>query len=270
MAHDAALPVLLKQLNLSTMAALWESYLEHAEKKGWNPAQYLAALCEEEVNQRYSRRIGRYFKESKLPVGKTLSSFDYDQLPDLETGKIEAMASDPSWVKRAENLLVFGPSGTGKTHLAAGICNGLIEQSVRVRYYQATALVQELQRARHELQLERLFAKLDKYAVIILDDIGYVKKNEAETHVLFELIAHRYETGSMIITANHPFSDWDQIFADSIMTVAAIDRLVHHAMIIEIKPEAESFRKKQALNRNQNLSASPGPSAPTPQNDQGE
>jgi len=96
-----------------------------------------------------------------------------------------------------------------------------------------------------------------QYAVIILDDIGYVKKSDAETHVLFELIAHRYESRSMIITANHPFSDWDQIFADSIMTVAAIDRLVHHSIIIEIELEAESFRKKQAMNRNKSLADSP-------------
>jgi len=250
MSHCATLPVLLKKLKLSTMAALWETYLDKAENKGWNQAQYLAALCEEEINQRYSRRIARYFKESKLPVGKALSSFDFDHLPELKAGKIKALASDPGWVNRSENLLFFGPSGTGKTHLATAICNGLIEQGIRVRYYQATTLVQELQRSRNELQLESLLAKLDRYAVIILDDIGYVKKSEAETHVLFELIAHRYESGSMIITANHPFSDWDQIFADTIMTVAAIDRLVHHATIIEIEAEAESFRKKQAINRN--------------------
>ena len=267
MSHCATLPVLLKQLKLSTMAALWEDYLDKADHKGWNPAQYLAALCEEEINQRYSRRISRHFKESKLPVGKTLSSFDFSHLPQLKSGKIEALASDPGWVNQSENLLFFGPSGTGKTHLAAAICNGLIEQGVRVRYYQATALVQELQRARDELQLERLFARLDNYAVIVLDDIGYVKKNEIETHVLFELIAHRYESRSMIITANHPFSDWDQIFADTIMTVAAIDRLVHHAMIIEIEAEAESFRKKQAMDRNNRLSASPAKRAPTTEDD---
>ena len=252
MVHCATLPILLRQLKLSTMAGLWESYLDQAAKRGWDPAQYLAALCEEEVTQRYSRRIARYFKESKLPVGKTLSSFDFSHLPDLKAGKIEVMASDPSWVKRSENLLFFGPSGTGKTHLAVAICNGLIEQGIRVRYYQATTLVQELQRARNELQLERLLARLDKYTVIVLDDIGYVRKSEAETHALFELIAHRYESRSMIITANHPFSDWDQIFSDTIMTVAAIDRLVHHAIIVEI--QAESFRKKQAMDRNQQIS----------------
>ena len=252
MVHGATLSILLKQLNLSTMVGLWENYLDQATQRGWGPEQYLAALCEEEVNQRYSRRIAGYFKESKLPVGKTLSSFDFSCLPEIEAGRLEAMAVDPSWVKRSENILFFGPSGTGKTHLAAAICNGLIEQGIRVRYYQATALVQELQRARKELQLERLLIRLDRYAVLVLDDIGYVRKNEAETHVLFELIAHRYETGSMVITANHSFSNWDQIFSDTIMTVAAIDRLVHHAIIIEL--DADSFRKKQAMGRNHKIS----------------
>ncbi len=251
MAHCATLPILLKQLKLSTMAAFWEEYLDKAANQGWDAAQYLAALCEEELNQRNSNRIARYFKESKLPVGKSLSSFDFSQLPELESQRVEVLSSDPSWVKRADNLLFFGPSGTGKTHLAVAICNGLIEQGVRVRYYQATALVQELQRARDDLQLERLFARLDKYNVLILDDIGYVRKSEAETHALFELIAHRYESRSIIITANHPFSDWDQIFSDTMMTVAAIDRLVHHAIIFEI--QAESFRKKQAMGRNRQV-----------------
>lgn len=247
MPHTSTLPVLLKQLKLSTMRSLWESYLDKANEQGWDPATYLTALCEEEVNQRYTRRINRFFKEARLPPGKTMSSFDFSEIPAVDSGTIEALSSDSSWVERSENLLFFGPSGTGKTHLAVAICNGLIEQSVRVRYYQATALVQELQRARAELLLEKAFTRLDKYRVLILDDIGYVKKSDAETHVLFELIAHRYESGSMIITANHPFSEWDRIFTDTMMTVAAIDRLVHHASIIEIK--AESFRRKQAMSK---------------------
>jgi len=251
MAHHSALPVLLKQLKLSTIAAVWEEYLAKSTENNWDPATYLTALCEEELNQRYIRRIARFQKESKLPVGKTLSSIDFSHIAQIDQGRIEAMSFDPSWVKRADNILFFGASGTGKTHLAAAICNGLIEQGIRVRYYQATALVQELQRARDELLLEKLLLRLDKFKVILIDDIGYVRKSEAETHVLFELIAHRYETGSMIITANHPFSDWDKIFSDTMMTVAAIDRLVHHGIIMEI--QAESFRKKQAMERNSQL-----------------
>jgi DNA replication protein DnaC len=135
----------------------------------------------------------------------------------------------------------------GKTHLAAAIGHGLTEQSVRVRYFATTALVQQLQLARAQLHLEDALHKLDKYAVLILDDFGYVKKTEQETHVLFELIAHRYETGTLIITSNPPFAEWERIFPDQMMTVAAVDRLVHHASIIEVS--SDSYRRKEALGR---------------------
>jgi len=132
-----------------------------------------------------------------------------------------------------------------KTHLAAAIGHGLTEQGIRVRHYTTTALVQRLQQAREQLQLEDPLQKLDKYRVLILDDFGYVKKSDQETYVLFELIAHRYETGSLIITSNQPFSEWDSIFPDEMMTVAAIDRLVHHANLIEVR--SDSYRRKAAM-----------------------
>ena len=248
MAHPETLPVSLRQLRLSTVARLWEPLAAQAVEEHWSPAQYLATLCEHELNERYSRRIDRITKESRLPVGKALATFDFGQVPGLMPEKIVALAQNSDWVKRAENLLFFGPSGVGKTHLAAAISHGLIEQSIRVRHFTTTALVQQMQQARTDLCLENFLAKLDKYAVIGLDDLGYVKKSEAETHVLFELIAHRYETGSLIITSNQPFGEWDKIFADPSMTVAAIDRVVHHATIIEI--EAESYRKRVAVSRN--------------------
>jgi len=248
MARTEALPVLLRQLRLSAMAQLWEPLLDLCEEERWDPAQYLAALCEHELNERQSRRIARFTKESHLPIGKTLSTFDFSQTPEIRPEKIEALTRNSDWVKRAENLLFFGPSGVGKTHLAAAISHGLIEQSIRVRHFTTTALVQEMQQARADLRLENFLAKLDKYEVIVLDDLGYVKKSEAETHVLFELIAHRYETGSIIITSNQPFGEWDKIFTDPSMTVAAIDRVVHHATIIEIA--ADSYRKRQAISHN--------------------
>lgn len=157
------------------------------------------------------------------------------------------LAQDVGWLERSENLLVFGPSGVGKTHLAAAMGRAMVELGKRVKFSSATTLVQQLQYAKLQLQLPAALTKLDRFDLLIVDDVGYVKKTEAETSVLFELIAHRYERRSLLITANQPFSQWDSIFSDSMMTVAAVDRLVHHALIIEI--QAESFRKQSALER---------------------
>lgn len=245
MVQTATLPLMLKQLRLSSIARHWQAFLGKAERNGWDNAQYLTALCEQELAERYSRRIARYGKESHLPVGKSLASFDFTQVAGLARGQIEALAGCSDWTRQARNVLLFGASGVGKTHLAAAIGHGLTEQSVRVRYFATTALVQQLQLARQQLRLEDALHKLDKYAALILDDFGYVKKTEQETQVLFELIAHRYETGSLIVTSNQPFAEWDRIFPDQMMTVAAVDRLVHHATIIEVS--SDSYRRKEAL-----------------------
>ena len=245
MVQTATLPLMLKQLNLTSIARHWQTLLETAERNGWDGAHYLSALCEQELADRHSRRIARYSKESQLPPGKSLASFDFTQLPEATRVQIQALASSSDWTRQARNLLLFGASGVGKTHLAAAIGHALTERNVRVRYGNTTALVQQLQLAREQLRLEDALHKLDKYPVLILDDFGYVKKSQQETQVLFELIAHRYERASLIITANQAFADWDQIFPDQMMTVAAVDRLVHHASIIEIG--ADSYRRKHAL-----------------------
>lgn len=177
-----------------------------------------------------------------MPTGKTLAAFDLHALSDAHRARLTALAGDTHWLDTTHNLLLFGPSGVGKSHLAAAIGHALIEQGLRVRYSPASALVQELQAAKQALRLADALTKLDKYRLLILDDIGYVKRTEAETSVLFELIAHRYESGSLLITSNQPFSTWDQIFSDNVMAVAAIDRLIHHAHIIELS--GESYRKR--------------------------
>jgi DNA replication protein DnaC len=170
-------------------------------------------------------------------------------VPSLNPAVIMQLAESTDWLHNAFNILVFGPSGTGKTHISSALGRSMIELGKWVKFIPATTLVQHLQQAKLQLQLPAALLKLDRYDLLIIDDLGYVKKSEAETSVLFELIAHRYERKSLLITANQPFSQWDSIFTDSMMTVAAIDRLIHHATIIEI--QAESFRKQAALSRSQ-------------------
>ncbi len=251
MANAATLPLLLRELRLPTMARLYQPLQTRALEHHWSLADYLAALCEHELAERERRRLERHLNDARLPAGKTLQHFDFTASAGLNRQQIVQLAEDATWVERTDNLLLFGPSGVGKTHLAAAIGHGLISQGVRVRFASATSLVQELQTAKQALRLSDALAKLDKYPLLVLDDIGYVKRTEMESSVLFELIAHRYESGSLLITSNHPFSEWDAIFPDNMMAVAAIDRLVHHAHIIELN--GQSYRKRQAT-RNQEVS----------------
>lgn len=242
MADAATLPILLRQLRLPTMASCCEEVTHGALEHGWSIPQALAALCEYELAEREQRRLQRHINEARLPAGKTLAAFDLTTIDTTQRQLLSTLASDSTWIEQARNLLLFGASGLGKSHIAAALGYALIELGLRVRYFPASGLVQELQVAKQGLHLAETLCKLDKYRLLIIDDIGYVKRSEAETSVLFELIAHRYESGSLLITSNHPFSAWDSIFADDMMAVAAIDRLVHHADIIELI--GESYRKK--------------------------
>ena len=247
MSSTASIPILLKELRLNAFAKNWETLAVKAVHEQWSPQEYLSELCDYEISERYHKRLVRMTREAQLPANKNLIEFDYAAIPNIKSTQIDQFIADISWVDRAENILFFGASGVGKTHLAAAIGYALIEKNIRIKFTTATAMVQALQKSKQELVLADALNKLDKYAVLILDDIGYVKKSENEASVLFELLAHRYETGSIIITSNQPFSDWDKIFDDNIMTVAAIDRLVHHACILEL--QAESYRKKQSIQR---------------------
>ena len=247
MPNIETLPLLLKELRLSNMAKNHNEIINIAQDQHWSYERYLAELCEREIAARYSKRIKRYTNESKLPIGKTLATFDFKHAKSINQAHIQALVENISWVEKSENIIIFGPSGVGKTHIAAAIGHAQIAQGVRSFFTSTTDLVQKLQLARKEYKLPEMLNRLDKYNLLILDDIGYVKKDETETSVLFELIAHRYECSSMVVTANQPFSEWDKIFPDNMMAVAAIDRLVHHATIINIE-QTESYRRKKAAN----------------------
>lgn len=238
----ASLPLMLKNLRLASMQKQWRSLAEKAVSEHWAPEQYLVELCTIELATREDKRLHRYLKEATLPPGKQLGDFDFHAVEGVTQQHVRQLINQPDWVRRGENVLLFGASGLGKTHLACSIGYGLVDAGIRVKFMPATDLVQSLQRAKAELKLTDLLNKLDRYAVLIVDDLGYTQKTEQETSVLFELIAHRYERHSLVITSNQAFESWDKLFDDSVMTVAAIDRLVHHATIIHC--QGESYRRK--------------------------
>ena len=243
----AILPLLLVQLRLPAMKRQWEEVAAEAGAKGWSGPRYLATLCEHEIAERDRRRLSKRMSEAQLPKAKGLENYDFSVVKGVTKEQITGLASGEVWIKGGVNVLIFGPSGTGKTHLASAIGEKLIESGSRVFFSRTTELVQKLQAAKNSLTLPATLDRLDKYDCLILDDFGYVQKDEHETSVLFELICERYERRSMLITCNQPFGDWEHIFVNKQMAVAAIDRLVHNAFILEI--DAGSYRKKQALER---------------------
>jgi DNA replication protein DnaC len=240
------LPAMLTALRLPSFQAHWQDIAARADTESWQAARFLAVLADYELAERETRRIQRHLAASQLPGGKTLATFQFAALPSISRARIEALAAG-DWIDAGANLLAIGNSGSGKTHLLCAIGQALVETGYRVLYTRTTDLVQKLQAARRDLALESALAKLDKLHLLILDDITYAHKDQAETSVLFELIARRYETRSLAIAANQPFSAWDKVFPDKAMTVAAIDRLVHHATILEMN--VESFRRRAAVAR---------------------
>ena len=247
---DARVKLLVGQLRLPAIAVAWPDLAATADQEGWPAARFLAALAEVEVAERDRRRFERHLAEARLPSGKTLDNFDFTAAPMISKARVMALAEGDSWRATATNLLYFGAPGSAKSHSGAALGRALVEKRWRVLYARTTDLVQKLQAARQNLALEAAIAKLDKFHLLILDDLTDVTKDQAESSVLFELISARYQRRSLLITANQPFSEWGKIFSGEAMTLAAVDRLVHHSIIFELN--VESYRRKTALSRKTN------------------
>ena len=256
----ARLNLLLNELRLPAIKMLWPQFAEQSDKEGWPAARFLATIAEHEIAERGRRRIERHLVEARLPAGKTFDNFDFEAVPMISKAQVTALTAGDGWLGKGANLLLFGPPGGGKSHLAAAIGLALIENGWRVLFTRTTDLVQKLQVARRELNLEAAINRLDRFDLMILDDLAYVTKDQAETSVLFELISARYERRSMLITANQPFGEWNKVFPDPAMTLAAIDRLVHHATIVEMN--VESYRRRTALERKRGPGRPPSHATP--------
>jgi len=241
---DGRLGLMLTELRLPTIKRFAAELCDQSDREGWPARQLLERLFEHEMTEREMRRFERHRVASGLSSDKRLSSFDFSTVPTISRARIMALAEGHEWLDRGVNLLAFGAPGSGKSHLLSGIGHALIDAGRRVLFTRCSDLVQRLQAARRDLRLPQELAKLDRFDLLILDDLSYVRRDQAETSVLFELIAERYERKSIGITANTPFSQWGDVFVDPAMTLAAIDRLVHHATILEMN--AESYRRRAA------------------------
>jgi len=227
------LAMLLRRLKLPSFAASYEEVAARAEREGWSFGQYLHHLCELEVAERRQRRIERLLRKSDLPGEKTLATLEPKKLPAKVWRQVPGLCGG-GFLGRAQNILAFGLPGRGKTHLVCAIGHELIRNGHAVLFTPTYRLVQRLLVAKRELTLERELQRLDAYDAVILDDIGYVQQDRDEMEVLFTFLSQRYERRSVIITSNIVFSKWDRIFKDPMITAAAIDRLVHYSIILEV------------------------------------
>ena len=244
------LSVRLEALNLLAMLSVYQDLASKITNAKQSPIDYLEELTRIELEQRNQKHIQYLLKSAKLPRDKLLIDFDITRIPTLTSGLIQNLSSG-DFIDRQENLLIFGNPGTGKSHLSIALTREWCLQGRKCLYITAASLVQDLLVAKNKMALSNFIKKLDRFEVLIIDDISYIPYERAESDVLFVLLAQRYEQRSVVITSNLVFSGWSQIFKDEMSTNAAIDRLVHHSTILELN--SESYRIKAAKDKGQNL-----------------
>jgi len=239
----AALVGCLQELHLATVKAQYEAVARQATAETWSYAAYLLELVQRECQQRQHKRIERLVKASKLALEKSWSALDLKRLPAKVAQQLRGLLSG-DFLDRRENVLVFGPPGSGKTHALNAVALELVQTGRRVLFTKCSLLVQELLKAKRDLELKELLRELSRWEGLVIDDLGYVQQSREEMEVLFTLLAERYERGSVLVTSNLAFSQWEQIFKDPMTTAAAIDRLVHHSVIVELN--VPSYRAEAA------------------------
>jgi DNA replication protein DnaC len=249
----------LKELRLPTFREQFQPLADQAAREGLSYPQYLAELTSRECQTRNHSRVQRLLRNSRLLPGKTWDQFQWSRVP-LQVARQLQSLREGTFLDRRENLLVFGKPGSGKTHLLAALGDQLVQQGRAVLFATCSLLVQELLSAKRDLKLDRFIKRLASFEALIIDDLGYVQQSREEMEVLFTLLAERYERGSVLLTSNLAFSQWEQIFKDPMTTAAAIDRLVHHSVIIELN--IPSYRLETAkTTRKASVEPSPAPSA---------
>lgn len=237
----------LKELHLPVIRECYEEQAAIARQESLSYERYLLDVMERERETRRTNRINRMVRESKLPLEKTMEAFERKRLPQKVNLHVSLLI-EGDFLNRCENILIFGNPGSGKTHLLCAIGHELLQRGWQVLYRSCSLLVQELLQAKKDLTLQSLFKRFSRFDALIIDDLGYVRQNRDEMEVLFTLLADRYERGTVMLTSNLPFSQWESIFKDPMTTAAAIDRLVHHSVILELN--LPSYRLEHSMKNN--------------------
>jgi DNA replication protein DnaC len=238
----------LHQLSLNTFVKNYAQFATECEANKQSHLHYLGSLTQAEMEYRQRQRIARLIKEAKLPRNKHLLDFDTTRIPGFSLTTLQTLAQG-DFIDSYENILIFGNPGTGKTHLSIALAREWCLQGRKVYYTSAANIVQSLLQAKQQLKLNQLIKRLDRYEVLLIDDISYIPYDRSETDVLFQLLSERYETRSSLITSNLPFAKWQTLFKDEMTTTAVIDRLIHHSVILELN--AESYRIAHAKQKKQ-------------------
>lgn len=242
---DLRLQGLFKALRLPTMAKHYVAQARQAEENADPYPEYLLALLEKELTQREVNRRRRLLKQAKFPITYTLDTYDFSCVPSLSKQKVMELARG-EFIRKAENAVLVGEIGTGKTHLASALGYAACEQGYKVRFFTAASLITLLIEAQEEQRLTRLENSLLKQHLIIIDELGFVPFSQLGAQMLFTFISQRYRRGSVLITTNLPFTEWTQVFQETRLLGALLDRLTHTCHILEFAAESYRFRQSQA------------------------
>ncbi len=243
MTENLLLNTYLKQLRLPTFIQNYPKFAEDAARANLTYDRFLLSLAEQEVHQRELNREVRRIKAARFPFLKELANFDFSCVPSLSKAQVLDLARG-AYLQRAENIILVGNPGLGKTHVSLGLALAACRQGHNVRFYNAAGLVNDLTLAQEKQQLTRLLTAALKYNLIVIDELGFIPLSPEGAHLVFQFCSTLYERVSLLITSNLRFADWTQVFHNEQLTAALLDRLTHRAVILEFVGESFRFRER--------------------------